>query len=145
MNKPKSQGRAFEHKVVAHATNAGLKAKRQPGSGVHKEAPKDVVIYDPDAPEAARLNHLLVEAKWRTAAINPRGEKSLTLSLDWYRSVQAAAAKEGYSQGFVVVGPKGDRKPLALVDLDWLLSLFERARLVKPIDAPTNIEDNVSG
>lgn len=117
VNANKQLGSAFESRVVERAKAKGLKARKQPGSGVYKGLPNDVVIED-----------VLVECKVRSTTLTAKGEKRLTLDLDWLRGVQAAAEREGFRQGIVVVNAKGSSKPLVLCDYEFVLELLNLQR-----------------
>lgn len=118
-NQRKNLGRSLENRVVERAVAKGLKARRQPLSGILKDFPRDV-----------ELENLLVECKVRAAYTTQNGHRMLTLDIDWLRGVQADGKEAGYEQGIVVVNPKGDSSPFVLVDLDWFLSLLtKRAEL----------------
>lgn len=114
-NRVKQLGLALEARIVKRAQKAGLRAKQQPGSGVFKEHPHDVVL-DED---------ILVEAKVRSVRITQKGARMLTLDLDWLRRVQADAAKAGFRAGIVIVNGKGESRPLVLADLDFVLELLK--------------------
>ena len=113
MSKQKDLGRSLENRIAEKARERGLPAKRHFMSGMNPEEVGD-----------GHIRNVLYEAKLRTVATNARGEKSLTLPLDAFRQVQKQATDMGYEQGILVVNPKGSSKPMALVDLDWLLGLL---------------------
>ena len=116
-NPRKTLGTALENRVVKRARAQGLKAHRQPLSGVLKEFPHDVVVED-----------LLIECKVRSPSISISGKKTLRFSLDYLRSVQADALKSGFAQGILIVNAKGDQRPLAVMDLDWFLTILSQNR-----------------
>jgi Holliday junction resolvase len=113
----KQLGSAFESRVVKRASEKGLKARKQPGSGVYAGLPNDVVI-----------ENLLVECKVRSASLTAKGEKRLTIDLDWLRGVQTAATREGFRDGIVVINPKGSARPLVLCDYEFWLELLNSAK-----------------
>lgn len=117
-SKAKALGTALENRAVNRAREKGLKAARQPMSGMLKDFPHDVVI-----------EKLLVECKVRSASISPKGQKTLRLSMDWLRSVQASALKNGFAQGIVIVNEKSSQRPFVMVDLDFFLDLLTNQRV----------------
>jgi Holliday junction resolvase len=114
-NPNKTLGSALENRVVERAKAKGLKAARQPGSGVYKAFPHDAVV-----------EQLLVECKVRSTHLNAAGDKTLSIQLEWLRKVQEKAIEGGFEQGIVVVNPKGSQKPLVLCDLDWFLGILSK-------------------
>lgn len=113
MSKQKDLGRALENRIVERAQAAGHTAHRQPGSGIHKEHPKDFVLED-----------WLGEAKVRATHVNAMGERCITIDLDWLRGVQKAGRENGFRAGVLVVNPKGSRQPIVVLDLDDFLSIL---------------------
>lgn len=115
-NQPKSLGRQLEHRVAKRAREKGLDAERHWGSG-----------QIPGLKGDGHIETILYEAKVRTATMNARGEKQLTIPLTDLRKVQAQALDGGYVQGIMVANAKGDSRPLVIVDLDWFLDLLTKA------------------
>jgi hypothetical protein len=113
MSRQKDLGRSLEHRVARRARDKGLPAERHWGSGQIPGLKGDGHIAD-----------VLYEAKVRTAVINARGEKTMTIPLTDLRKVQAQALEGGFSQGIMVANAKGDTRPLVICDLDWLLGLL---------------------
>lgn len=114
-NRNKALGSALETRVVERARKRGLPASRQPGSGVFRDYPNDVVVGD-----------LLIECKVRSA------HPSLSDVLSWLYNVQdnAARLKAKGSQmrgGVVVYNTKGEKMPRVLLDLDLFLDLCAEA------------------
>lgn len=107
-NRNKALGRRLEKKVAQMGDG-----HVQPLSGVLADFPNDV-----------DLGRVLVECKVRSAALNARGEKHITIDLDWLKKVTANAKREGFDFGIVAVRAKGSRKVYALLDLDDLLPLL---------------------
>jgi hypothetical protein len=119
MSKQKDLGRALEHRVADKAKAKGLTAKRQPGSGMFKEAPHDDVI-----------ENLLVECKVRSLTTDAKGEDRISFPINALRKVQASALVNGFDQGILVVNPKGSQSPFVLMDFDWFLSLLAELKLL---------------
>jgi hypothetical protein len=115
-NPRKQLGTALENRVVAKAKEKGLRARRQPLSGVLKDFPNDVEI-----------ERLLGECKVRTTKLDAKGAKILSIDLDWLDGVRANAARMGYESAAVFVRPKGSERILAMLDLDTLYDLLRAA------------------
>jgi hypothetical protein len=116
MSKQKDLGRQLEHRVVKKAADKGIPGERHWGSGANPDKRGDAHIWD-----------ILVEAKVRTATINARGEKQLTIPLTDLYQVMADAAKAGYRMGIMVANPKGSQRPLVVMDFDDFLAMLSRA------------------
>lgn len=112
-NQRKNLGRSLEHKVVEEAKARGLKARRQPLSGILADFPNDAEVGD-----------RLVEAKVRAAKLDSKGARFIRIDLDWLTGVIENARKNGYRQGIVVVRPKGSQQLLVLTELDDYLGLL---------------------
>lgn len=112
-NARKALGTALENRVVKLASDAGLDARRSPGSGIYREHPAD-----------AAIERLLVECKVRAVQHGAMGARYIYLDLDWLRGVQAKARKAGMRDGIVVVRPKGEQRLVALLDFEFLLELL---------------------
>lgn len=108
----KALGSGLETRVVKRAERLGLTARRQPGSGVYREFPNDVLI------EAPGLN-VLIECKVRST------HPSMAEMLAWLEQVEKNGRRLTYpgAMGAVVYNPKGSRKPKVLLDLDEFLGL----------------------
>lgn len=113
MSKQKTLGRDLENRVAEKARGVGLDAKRHFMSGMN-----------PDELGDGHIGSVLYEAKVRSVSMNARGVKSLTIPLDALRQVQAQALDKEYTQGILVVNPKGSSRPFVVCDLDWLLGLL---------------------
>lgn len=116
-SKSKSLGTGLENRVVEHAVAAGHRAKKQPLSGVLKDAPNDVVIR-------TKLAEVLVECKVRGADGTVGADKSVRVEYAWLDKVRANTARMAMHTGVVVFNPKGGRKPMVLLDLDDFLHLL---------------------
>lgn len=115
-SQPKALGSSLERRVVKRATAKGLRAKKQPLSGVLADFPHDVVI-----------ERLLVECKVRSTHTTMKGETQFTIPIAALREVQDAARKsKDFDQGILVVNPKGSSNPFVVCDLDWFLTLLTR-------------------
>jgi hypothetical protein len=131
MSKQKDLGRSLEHRVANRAKEKGLDAERHWGSGMNPEKPSD-----------GRIESILFEAKVRTASVNARGEKSLTIPLDALRKVQRQASELGYEQGIMVANAKGDSHPLVICDMAWLLELLVTVKASKSsVHTETTVSD----
>ena len=109
-NTRKQLGTSLEYAVVEKAKAKGLRSRRQPLSGVLKDFPNDVEI-----------ERLLVECKVRSARLDAKGRKTITLDLDWLHGVVGNAERAGYAAGIVVVRPKGSQRLYVLADFDTYL------------------------
>lgn len=116
-NRNKQLGTSTEHAIVEKAKASGLRARRQPLSGVLEDFPNDVEI-----------EQTLVEAKVRSTKLSAKGARMLSIDLEWLKGVEAHAAKAGYEHAVVVVRPKGSHRLLLLTDLDDYLSLLKAAK-----------------
>jgi hypothetical protein len=117
-NNNKRLGSGLEDRVVERASKAGLEARKQPGSGVYKEYPSDAVV-----------ENILVECKVRSSSLDAKGNTNIHINLDWLRKAQKEASEAGFEGAVVVVNPKGSTRPLALVDLNFLIQLLVEVRL----------------
>jgi hypothetical protein len=113
-NKARSLGNAGEAGIVKRAIKAGLRAMRQPMSGMLKEYPADVVIE-------AGERRVLGESKVRSLHIHPSGKKTWTIDFDWLRKVTREAKQpdnEGrsYHHGALFVRPKGASDQFVLIE-----------------------------
>ena len=113
-NQRKTLGTSLENRIVLKAGEHGLKAHRQPGSGVFKDHPHDAVVED-----------ILVEAKVRSTP-KDAPEKGVRIDFAWLSRVRADARKAGFREGIVVVNQKGSTSPMVLCTLDFLLSLLQK-------------------
>lgn len=102
----KANGTTLERRVVADAKKAGLVARKQPLSGVLADFPNDVQIGD-----------VLVECKMRAAFLDAKGEKTISLKLDWLHNVIRNAKRVGFRTGILVSRAKGS--PQLYVTLEW--------------------------
>lgn len=107
----KKLGNGLEERVVKRALALGLDARRQPGSGVYKAYPNDVVVGD-----------LLGECKVRSR------HPSYIEMQEWLEYAQDNAKRLKMRGAFLVYNVKGSRTPRVLLDLDLFLALMaERA------------------
>jgi hypothetical protein len=113
----KQLGTSNEHRIVRKAQAAGLRASRQPLSGILKDFPNDV-----------QVEAILVESKVRSAKLNAKGAKTLTLDLDWLHGVVGNAERAGFEAGIVVAKAKGSERQYVLADLDFVLRLLQQAK-----------------
>jgi hypothetical protein len=113
-SKARQLGNSQEARIVKRATAAGVPARRQPRSGELAEYPADAVV-----------GGLLVEGKVRAHTLNARGEKVLSINLDWYNKVREQASKAGFREGVLVVAMKGSKHMQVVVDFDFFLSLLD--------------------
>lgn len=112
-NKARSLGNAGEQGIVRRAIKAGLRAMRQPMSGMLKDYPADVVIE-------AGERRVLGESKVRALHVSPSGKKTWTIDFDWLRKVMREAQQpdsEGrvYHHGALFVRPKGSSEQFVLL------------------------------
>lgn len=113
-NKPLGSG--LETRVVRRAQRLGMEARRQPGSGVYREFPNDVLIDTPGM-------RVLVECKVRSE------HPSMKEMLGWLENVEKNGRGMRFpGMGVVVYNPKGSRKPKVLMDLDEFLGLVANNR-----------------
>lgn len=117
-NRSKSLGYGLERRVVNRANKKpGMHAQRQPGSGIYRDHPNDVVV-EIDT-RRFRLLRLLVECKLRS------DRPSLTKLLEWLEYVETNAARTGDFDGALLVyADKGSQHLRALMDFDLLLDLL---------------------
>jgi len=110
MSKQRVTGTTHENLVAAKAQAHGLEARRQPGSGIYKEYPSDVL-----------LDQFLLECKVRSPLPTIDGnEKAVRVEYNWLNKVMRNAKTLG-KLGAVVVKPKGQQKQMVLMDFDdWL-------------------------
>jgi hypothetical protein len=108
-NPNKALGSGLESRVVKRAVSRGLKAQRQPGSGVYSTFPNDVIVHG-----------LLGECKVRSRHPN------FSEMQEWLEGCQENAKKHGFPGAFLVYNVKGSRTPRVLLDLDLFLDLLAR-------------------
>lgn len=113
MNNNKNLGTALEKRVVEKAVAAGLNSTKQPGSGVFKDYPSDVVV-----------ENILVECKVRSAEFIPPATRYVRIDMNWLEKVREEAEKAGFLDGVVVINAKGSRNPSVLISLDFFLTLL---------------------
>src|SRR5690242_20352298 len=109
-NPNKALGSGLEARVVKRANLLGLEAHRQPGSGIFRDYPNDVVV----------AGHL---GECKVRSTNP----SLNELLGWLDGVENAAVKAKMPGGFLVFNRKGSRHPKVLCDLTYFLVLLSLA------------------
>lgn len=112
-NPNKRKGSSLETAIVKKAQQQDLYARKQPGSGVYKDFPNDVV-----------LENLLVEAKSGYTRLNSDGSKKFSVDVGWLLRVAENAEKGNFEAGIVVIKPDGVRTPYAIVSLDYLLRVL---------------------
>ncbi len=110
-NPRKALGTGLENRVVKRASDRGLTAARQPGSGVFKDYPNDVVVEG-----------LLGECKVRSR------HPSYSEMQEWLEGAQEAAKKAKMPGAFLVYNVKGSRCPRVLLDLDLFLDVLSQFR-----------------
>ncbi len=108
-NPRKALGTGLENRVVKRAQVRGLEASRQPGSGIFKDYPNDVVVAG-----------LLGECKVRSR------HPSYSEMQEWLEGAQEHAKKAKMPGAFLVSNVKGSRTPRVLVDLDLFLELLSQ-------------------
>lgn len=99
--------------MVKKARAKGLKATKQPLSGILPDYPNDVVIENG-----------LYEVKRRVVRLNAKGARILSLDLDWLDGVQKNAKREGFEGAAVFVRPANSPRLLVLVEDDFFLQLL---------------------
>lgn len=114
----KANGSALERRVVTTATEAGLRAKKQPLSGVLSDFPNDVQVED-----------ILAECKMRAAWLDGKGQKTLSLSLDWLHGVVKNAKKAGFRCGVLISRAKGSPQLYVTMAFEDWLDLLKRKGL----------------
>lgn len=114
VNRRKELGTAQEKRVVQLAQQKGLKASKQPQSGVLKDYPSDAVIEE----------EVLVECKVR-AFEKTSAEKSVRVEFGWLDGVREKAQRAGMSSAVLVVRPKGTQKMYAVLDYQDYLDLLK--------------------
>lgn len=124
-NKARALGNAGEAGIVRRAIAAGLKAVRQPMSGMLKDYPADVVIE-------AGERRVLGESKVRSLHIHPSGKRTWTIDFDWLRKVMKEAKQpdsEGrvYHHGALFVRPKGSSEQFVMVSEEVYFELLRLA------------------
>ena len=107
-NRNRALGNGLEARVVSRAKERGLRAHQQPGSGIYKDYPNDVVV-----------NGMLGECKVRTTL------PSLAQLLEWLAYVESNSKKGEYTGAFLVFNQKGSRKPKVMLDLDLFLDILQ--------------------
>ena len=123
-SKAKRLGTGLEDRVVRKAKEKGLRAEKQPGSGVYQRFKSDAVI-----------EQTLVECKVRSVEIDAKGQKTFRVDMDWWRGVQKNAALDGYSSAALVMNAKYSDQPMALIPLDEYLNLLSQAHGVDRVKA----------
>jgi hypothetical protein len=116
-NPKKAVGAALEKKVVERAQEAGLDARKQPGSGVFKGYPSDAVI-----------EQWLVECKVRSLVENAAGESRYPLDLGVVEKVGEQARAGGFVAGALVIRAKRSRKLYTVLDFDTFLGLLSASK-----------------
>jgi hypothetical protein len=111
-NQRKALGSALEHRVVARAQKHGLRANRQPLSGILREYPNDVVV-----------ENYLGECKVRSE------HPSWNEIQNWLEACKLHAIEHGFDGAFVVYNPKGSQSPYAILSLELLLTILQKALL----------------
>jgi len=129
-NRNKNLGTGLEVRVVNRAKKRGIEAKRQPGSGIFKAHPNDVLLR-------FEAGQLLDECKVRSTP------PSLAQMLSWLDGAEANAARMGMLGAFLTYNHKGAPDPHVLLRLDLFLDLL--ARLPGPVTTTTTTapEDSV--
>ena len=124
-NNNKSLGTGLETRVVKRARDRGLEASRQPGSGVFRDFPNDVVV-EANVPGLGVLR-LLGECKVRSRHPN------YSEMQEWLEAAQENAKKsKQFQAAFLTYNVKGSRIPRVMLDLDDfldILALLDAARV----------------
>lgn len=93
----------------------GLKATRQPLSGVLPDYPSDVIIQD-----------WLVEVKVRAEKILAKGDRVVPVDFEWLEKVDKNARRSGFRHGIVVVHRKYHNEPGVLMRWTTYMELMKR-------------------
>lgn len=111
--KQKRKGSGFEDRIVRDAHEQGLDARKQPGSGVYKDFPHDVVVED-----------LLAECKAGYTVERVKAGKTFQFQLSWLDGVVEAARKAGKRAGVVFFRPDNTKRAWALMEENFFLELL---------------------
>lgn len=130
-NPKKKLGTALEKRIEADAKAAGLKATKQPLSGVLKDYPNDVVVED-----------ILVEAKVRAVRLNAKGARIVAIDLDWLDGVMKNAAKAGFRGAVVVIRPKNSERLLTLMLFSSFLDMLKEVEAVGENSSVPSVREN---
>ena len=109
-NPNKALGTGLENRVVERAHKRGIPAAKQPGSGIFKDYPNDVVV-----------GGYLGECKVRSR------HPSYIDMQEWLEYAQANAKKARMPGAFLVYNVKGSRMPRVLLDLDLFLDIVAQS------------------
>ena len=115
-NKNKILGTAQETRIVKRAKDVGLEARKQPGSGVYKDFPADLVIGSG-----------LGEAKTRSS-YEVAGRKVVQFELEWLKQVVRQSEENGFEWGAVFFHPKGTQEQYVFLTLDSFLELVKKSQ-----------------
>jgi Holliday junction resolvase len=115
MPSKKRLGLDNERQVVERLRGQGIKATQQPGSGVFKDYPNDVVIED----------RILAECKVRTTLQNAKGDRIIPFDSEWLEGCEKNAKEQGYSHGVVFVKRKMARTRLVVMSEDYFIELLK--------------------
>jgi hypothetical protein len=117
--KQKAKGSHFEERIVADAHEAGLLARRQPGSGVFVDYPNDVIIED-----------ILGEAKagYSTGA---KETLSFRIQIKWLENVSIHAKKVGMWMGVLFFRPNGCIRYWVVLEKDKFLELLKENKQMR--------------
>lgn len=113
-NRAKALGNAGERGVVERALAAGVPATKQPGSGVYKAHPNDVVLGE----------WVLGEVKVRTLGVNAAGERTFPLRFEWLVGAIKHAKEQGYHHAALFIRPKGGQKRMVVLEEAVYLGLL---------------------
>ncbi len=69
---------------------------------------------------------VLVECKVRAVKLNPKGQRIISIDLEWLNKVTANAADKDFDFGVVLFRPKGSPKVYAVLDADVLLDTLAK-------------------
>lgn len=98
-NKARALGNAGENGIVKRAIAAGIRAVKQPMSGMLKDFPADLAL------DTGHLR-VLGESKVRAVHVTPTGAANWTINLDWLRKVVREANDHGFDHAALFVRPK---------------------------------------
>lgn len=135
-NKNKALGTSLENRAVEKAQKKGLPAKKQPGSGVFKGFPSDVVLAE----------HVLGECKVRSVEVTSKGAKVAPFEYGWVDKVMGEAKSTGFDFGVVIFQPKAVRKQYAVIEFETFLDILVQLYGVTGLSTtPKSTESNIRG
>jgi hypothetical protein len=133
-NKNKALGTGLENRAVEKAQKKGLPAKKQPGSGVFKGYPSDVVLAE----------RVLGECKVRSVEVTSRGAKVAPFEYGWVDKVIEEAKSTGFDFGVVIFQPKAVRKQYAVMEFETFLDILVQLYGIPELStSPESTDSNV--